>query len=119
MRIFSPLAGAGLYDTIGSYMYLFKRLEAVFGARFYRFEHIVTYSSGKVTGKVIGESNSALPRLSERQVPHASLRSAASMASSNSSAMRSPARISLSIIHLAANDLSRLGALLRLVPLSK
>jgi hypothetical protein len=33
-------------------MYLFERLTAVFGARFYRFEHIVTYSSGKVTGKV-------------------------------------------------------------------
>jgi hypothetical protein len=30
-RIFSPLAGAGLCDTIGHYMYLFQRLAAVFG----------------------------------------------------------------------------------------
>jgi hypothetical protein len=52
MRIFSSLAGARLYDTIGRYVYLFERLTAVFGARFYRFEHIETYSSGKVTGKV-------------------------------------------------------------------
>src|SRR6476659_5093896 len=85
-RIFSPLAVPGLCDTIGRYVYLFERLTPVFRARFYRLEHIVSSSSGKVTGKVIGESNSALPRLSERQVPHASLRSAASMASSNSSA---------------------------------
>src|SRR5689334_25321799 len=116
-RGFSVLfAGARLCDTIGRYMYLFERLTAVSGGRFYRFEHIVSYSSGKVTGKVISESNSALPRLAERQAPHASLRSAASMASSNSSATRSPARISLIIIRLAANGLSRLGALLHLVP---
>jgi hypothetical protein len=50
-RIFSPLAVAGLYVTIGRYWYLFKRLTPVFGARFYRFEHIVTYSSGKVVAK--------------------------------------------------------------------
>jgi hypothetical protein len=55
-RIFSSLAGAGLYDTIGHYMYLFKRLTAVFGGRFYRFEHIVSYSSGKVAGKVNWET---------------------------------------------------------------
>jgi hypothetical protein len=38
---FSPLAGARLCDTIGRYMYLFKRLTAVSARRFYRFEHIV------------------------------------------------------------------------------
>jgi hypothetical protein len=51
-RIFSSLTGARLYDTIGRYMYLFKLLTAVFRASFYRFEHIVSYSSGKVMGKV-------------------------------------------------------------------
>jgi len=51
-RIFSPLTGAGLYDTIGRYMYLFKRLTLLLAGRFYRLEHIVTYSSGKVAGKV-------------------------------------------------------------------
>src|SRR5215471_9964583 len=51
-RIFSSLAGAGLCDTIGCYVYLFKRLTAVLAGRFYRFEHIVSYSSGKVMGKV-------------------------------------------------------------------
>ena len=35
-----------------TYMYLFKRLTPVSGDRFYRFEHIVSYSSGKVVGKV-------------------------------------------------------------------
>jgi len=53
-RIFSSLAGAGLYDTIGRYVYLFKRLTVVSAHRFYRFEHIVSYSSGKVVGKVDG-----------------------------------------------------------------
>jgi hypothetical protein len=33
------------------YWYLFKRLTAVSAGRFYRFEHIVTYSSGKVVAK--------------------------------------------------------------------
>ena len=50
-RIFSPLAVAGLCDTIGRYWYLFKRLTAVPAGRFYRFEHIETYSSGKVRAK--------------------------------------------------------------------
>ena len=50
-RIFSSLAGAGLCDTIGRYMYLFEGLTAVFGGRFYRFEHIVPYSSSKVIAK--------------------------------------------------------------------
>jgi hypothetical protein len=50
-RIFSPLAGAGLCVPIGRYMYLFKRLTAVSAGRFYRFEYIVTYSSGKVVAK--------------------------------------------------------------------
>ena len=50
-----------LCDTIGHYVYLFERLTAVFGARFYRFEHIVTYSSGKVAGKV-GEDTCFAPR---------------------------------------------------------
>jgi hypothetical protein len=52
-RIFSPLSVAGLCDTIGRYVYLFKRLTAVRAGRFYRFEHIMTYSSGKVAGKVM------------------------------------------------------------------
>jgi len=51
-RIFSSLAGARLYDTIGRYVYLFERLTAVSAGRFYRFKHIVSYSSGKVVGKV-------------------------------------------------------------------
>jgi len=55
-RIFSPLAVAGLCVTIGHYWYLFKRLTAVSAGRFYRFEHIVSYSSGKVVGKVDSET---------------------------------------------------------------
>jgi len=51
MRIFSSLTGAGLYDTIGTYVYLFERLRAVSAGRFYRFEHLETYSSGKVLAK--------------------------------------------------------------------
>ena len=47
----SPLAVAGPCVTIGRYWYLFKRLTAVSGGRFYRFEHTVTYSSGKVVAK--------------------------------------------------------------------
>src|SRR5262244_2887700 len=47
-RIFSPLTVPRLCVPIGHYWYLFKRLTAVFGARFYRFEHIVSYSSSKV-----------------------------------------------------------------------
>jgi hypothetical protein len=53
-RIFSPHAVAGLCDTIGRYWYLFKRLTAVSAGRFYRFEHIETYSSGKVVAKSPG-----------------------------------------------------------------
>ena len=53
-RIFSPVAVPRLYDTIGRYMYLFKRLTGVFGARFYRFEHIVTYSCSKVNRAMTG-----------------------------------------------------------------
>lgn len=50
-RIFSSLAVPGLCDTIGRYVYLFNRLTAVLALRFYRFEHIVSYSSGKVIAK--------------------------------------------------------------------
>jgi hypothetical protein len=50
-RIFSPLAIPGLCVPIGRYVYVFKRLAAVFGVRFYRFEHIVSYSSSKVIAK--------------------------------------------------------------------
>src|SRR5262245_36932827 len=50
-RIFSPLAVPGLCVTIGRYWHLFKRLTALSAGRFYRFEHIVTYSSGKVVAK--------------------------------------------------------------------
>src|SRR5262245_44231584 len=49
-RIFSPLAVAGLYVLIGRYWYLFKRLTVVSAGRFYRFEHIDTYSSFKAGG---------------------------------------------------------------------
>jgi len=42
-RIFSPLAVAGLCDTIGRYVYLFERLTAV--------SAIEAYSSGKVVAK--------------------------------------------------------------------
>src|SRR5262249_42073882 len=37
--------------SIGRYWYLFKRLTAVSGGRFYRFEHIVAYSSFKAHSK--------------------------------------------------------------------
>jgi hypothetical protein len=50
-RIFSPAMVPGLSVTIGRYWYLFKRLTAVLAHRFYRFEHIVPYSSGKVLAK--------------------------------------------------------------------
>src|SRR5262249_10294304 len=50
-RIFSPLAVRGLCVAIGRYWDLFKRLTAVPAGRFYRFEHIETYSSGKVVAK--------------------------------------------------------------------
>ena len=53
-RIFSPRAVPRLCVTIGRYWYLFQRLTAVsalLSGRFYRFEHIVTYSSGKVVAK--------------------------------------------------------------------
>jgi hypothetical protein len=50
-RIFSPDTVPGLCVTIGRYLYLFKRLTAVSAGRFYRFEHIVSHSSGKVVAK--------------------------------------------------------------------
>jgi hypothetical protein len=50
-RIFSPHTIPRLSVTIGRYWYLFKRLTAVSAGRLYRFEHIVTYSSGKVVAK--------------------------------------------------------------------
>ena len=56
-RIFSPLALAGLCVAIGHYWYLFKRLPAVSAGPFYRFEHINTYSSGKVVAKSDLSSN--------------------------------------------------------------
>ena len=52
-RTTNPLAVAGLCVTIGRYWYLFKRLMAVSAGRYYRFEHIVTYSSGKVVAKSV------------------------------------------------------------------
>jgi hypothetical protein len=48
---FSVLLPYRDYVTIGRYRYLFKRLTAVSAGRFYRFEHIVAYSSGKVVAK--------------------------------------------------------------------
>jgi hypothetical protein len=59
-RIFSPLTVPRLCVTIGRYWYLFKRLTAVSADRFYRFEHIVTYSSGKVVAKSEQHTSSAL-----------------------------------------------------------
>ena len=53
-RIFSPLAVSRLCVTNRRYWYLFKRLTAVSAGRFYRFEHIVVYSSGKVVAKSKG-----------------------------------------------------------------
>jgi hypothetical protein len=50
-RIFSPHAVAGLCVTIGRYWYLFKGLTALPAGRFSRFEHMETYSSGKVGAK--------------------------------------------------------------------
>jgi hypothetical protein len=50
-RIFSPLTVPALCVTIGRYWYLFKRLMLLQVGRFYRFEHIVPYSSGKVVAK--------------------------------------------------------------------
>jgi len=50
-RIFSPATGAGLCDTIGCYLYLFKRLTPVCSPSFSRFEHISANSSGKVLAK--------------------------------------------------------------------
>jgi hypothetical protein len=48
--------------------YLFKRLTAVFGAPFYRFEHIVTFSSGKVIAKLsTGISKFVAKRMSEAE----------------------------------------------------
>src|SRR5262245_46310161 len=52
-RIFSPLAVARLFVAIGHYWYLFKGLTALPARRFYRFEHIVSYSSGKVVAKSV------------------------------------------------------------------
>ena len=64
-RIFSPLAVAGLCVTIGRYWYLFKRLTAVSAGRFYRFEHIVAYSSFKAHSK-----QRAISRLRGHQGPN-------------------------------------------------
>src|SRR5262249_44940819 len=50
-RIFSPVAVPRLCDTIGRYLHLFNRLTPVWQPSFYRFEHIVSYSSGKVVAK--------------------------------------------------------------------
>ena len=46
---------ARLCVTIGRYWYLFKRLTAVSAGRFYRFEHIVTYSSRQSWRRDVGE----------------------------------------------------------------
>jgi hypothetical protein len=50
-RISSPHAIARLCVTIGRYWYLFKRLTPVSAGQFYRFEHIVSYSSFKALSK--------------------------------------------------------------------
>ncbi|HEX7231431.1 MAG TPA: hypothetical protein VF452_13630 [Candidatus Binatia bacterium] len=42
-KIFSYLAGAGLRDTIGRYVYLFERLTTISAGRFYGFERMVSY----------------------------------------------------------------------------
>src|SRR4029453_5820423 len=41
-----------LNSSFPPYVYLSKRLTVLPASRFYRFVHIVTYSSGKVVGKV-------------------------------------------------------------------
>ena len=51
-RILSSLAVSRLCDTIGRYVYLLQRLTPLSARRFYRFAHIVPYSSGEVVGKV-------------------------------------------------------------------
>jgi hypothetical protein len=56
-RIFSPLAVAGQCVSIGRYWYLFKRFTAVSAGGFYRFEHIVSYSSWQSCSKVICLTN--------------------------------------------------------------
>src|SRR5262245_43456906 len=61
--IFSPHAVAGLCVTIGRYWYLFKRLTAVSAGRFYRFEHIVSYSSFKAHSKQGGDHWRTVARL--------------------------------------------------------
>ena len=48
---FQSSCRGGTMCHYGRYMYLFKRLTAVPAGRFYRFEHIETYSSGKVVAK--------------------------------------------------------------------
>src|SRR5262249_2389439 len=55
----SPQARRGLHFDL-DYWYLFKRLTAVSAGRSYRFEHIVTYSSGKVAAKSEQHTSSAL-----------------------------------------------------------
>ena len=52
-RGFSVLLSHRDYDHHGRYWYLSKRLTAVSAARFYRFEQIVAYSSGKVVAKSV------------------------------------------------------------------
>jgi hypothetical protein len=51
-RIFSPLAVAGLCDTIGRYWYLFKRLTAVpagdtIGRYWYLFKRLTAVPAGR------------------------------------------------------------------------
>ncbi len=50
-RIFSPLRVPGLCVIIGHQVNESKRFTALRAGRFYRFEHIVPNSSGKVVAK--------------------------------------------------------------------
>jgi len=50
-RIFSPVVVPGLCGTIGRQLNVSKRLKQVSNRSNYRFEHIVTNSSGKVVTK--------------------------------------------------------------------
>jgi hypothetical protein len=83
-RIFSPHIVARLCVTIGRYWYLFKRLMAVSACRFYRFEHIVTYSSGNVVAKSRHNSDRS-------PWPVISIRLEFSLAAASSSTLKSPA----------------------------
>src|SRR5262245_14438078 len=76
---------ARLCVSIDLYWYLLKRLTAVSADRFYRFEHIVSYGSGKVVAKSRHNRDG-----SSRPVTIC-IRLECSLASTSSSTLKSPA----------------------------